>query len=119
MKFVVLAAASAMAMSLAGCASFESRFTSQTGCPEEDIHVLKRSNNLLGNQSYTIACHGRTYYCTESFLQSHYSNLKCALAAADTKARKRRPSSTEGEGASEDAGDDASGPPPSEAPEAK
>lgn len=74
---------------LSGCASFESRFTSQTGCPEEEIRVIKKTHNLFGNQSYTVSCRNVTFHCTESFIEKQYSNLKCA---ADSK-RKRRPSS--------------------------
>lgn len=70
---------------LSGCATFESRFTSHTGCAEEDIRVLKRSNNLFGNQNYTISCRGRKYHCTESFIENQYSNLRCTA--------ERRPAS--------------------------
>lgn len=65
------------ALMISGCATFESRFTSETGCPEEQIKVLKRTNNLIGNQSYTVSCRGKKYYCTENFLENQHSNLKC------------------------------------------
>ena len=82
---------------LAGCASFESRFTSQTGCPEEEILVIKKSHNFFGNQAYTVACRGKKYYCTEDYVEKQHSNLTCT---ADR--RRRRPSSLGVEGLDND-----------------
>lgn len=74
---------------LTSCASFESRFTSYTGCPEEEIKVLKQSNNIIGNQSYTVSCRGQIYYCTESFIEKQHSNLKCTAEKAKPRAKTK------------------------------
>ncbi|MDP7319329.1 MAG: hypothetical protein QF441_01915 [Bacteriovoracaceae bacterium] len=68
---------SILLLSLSACASFESRFTSHTGCSEDEIKVLKNDFVLIGPKSYTISCKNTVYYCTENFVEGQHSNLKC------------------------------------------
>lgn len=72
---------SVILLAAAGCATFESRFTSETGCDEGEIKVHHRTYNILGNQNYTVSCKGVKYYCTESFVEGQHSNLKCKQAS--------------------------------------
>ena len=79
-------------LGLTSCASFESRFTSHTGCPANEIKVLDNPFTLLGPKSYTLSCRGVVYHCTENFIEGQHSNLKCMKDQNNSKLKRKRAS---------------------------
>ncbi|MCM2350560.1 MAG: hypothetical protein NDI69_11115 [Bacteriovoracaceae bacterium] len=70
---------------LTSCSSFEKKFTSHVGCPEEEVKILKRDYSPIGFQSHTVSCRGQVYYCTEKMSESIPQELRCKKALPKTK----------------------------------
>lgn len=79
-----------LSLSLVGCSTFESKFTSHVGCPEEEIQVVKRDNTLIGVQSHTISCRGQVYHCTEKMADFVPTELRCKKALNQKRISNRK-----------------------------
>lgn len=78
MSWKNLVVGSTAVLTATSCLSAARRSSGAIGCPASEITISDESVGLIGDNTWTATCRGRTYYCSMNAAENSAANVTCA-----------------------------------------